>query len=101
MTVRRTKGRHCTAVEEGARPGSGGALGQGHHSIVAVKGDCRDNAAALGCGCHDSALVQAVGRCQGWQAELSSGRFGMFGGSRFLPHGGSSAQTGCRLDESK
>lgn len=48
-TARRTEGRRCTAAAEGAHPGSGGALSRGHHDIVAVKGDCHGNAAALGC----------------------------------------------------
>lgn len=95
------EGRHCTAVEEGARPGSGGALSRGHRDIVGAKGDYHGNAAALGCGCHCSVGVQAEGRGQGWRAGPSSGRFGMFGGSRFLLRGGSSARTGYRLDRSE
>lgn len=97
-TERRTEGRHCTGVEEGAPPGSGEAPSQGPHDIVAVKGDCLDNAGALGFGCLCSVGAQAEARGLGWQGELSSGRFCMFGGSRFLPRGGSSAQTCCRLD---
>lgn len=95
------EGRRCTAVEEGARPGSVGALSQGHRDIVGVMEDYHGNAAALGCGCHGSVGVRAEGRGRGWRAEPSSGRFGMFGGSRFLPRGGSSARTGYRLDESE
>lgn len=98
VTVRRTEDRHYTAAEEGAHPGGGGALSQGCHGIVVVKEDCHGNAAALGFCCLDSALVQAECRCRVWLAELSSGRFGMFGGSWCLPHGESSAQTGCRLE---
>lgn len=101
MTVRRTEGRRCTAAEEGARHGSGGALSRGHRDIAGVKGGCRGNAAALGCGCRGSVGVQAKGRGQEWRAELSSGRFGMFGGNRILPRGGSSARTGYKLDRSK
>lgn len=97
MIVRRTEGRRCTAAEEGARPGSGGTPSLGHHDVVVVMGDCHGNVAALGCGCHSNVGVQAGGRGQEWRAELFSGRFGMFGGSRCLPHGGSSARTGCRL----
>lgn len=96
----RTEGRHCTAGEEEALPGSGGALSLGRHDIVGEKRDCRGNAAALGCGCHGGVGAQPEGRGQGWRAELSSGRFGMFGGSRFLPRAGSSVLTGYRLGRS-
>ena len=98
MTERRTEGHRCTGVEEGAPPGSAEAPSQGPHDIVAVKGDCRGNAAALGFGCLGSVGFQAEGHGLEWQGVLSSGRFCMFGESRFLPHGGSSAQTYCRLD---
>jgi len=85
--ARRTEGRRCTAAEEASRPGSGGAPSRGHRHIVGVRGICRGSAAA-----------QAEGLGPGWRAELSSGPSGMFGGSRFLPRGGSSARTGYMLD---
>lgn len=101
VTVKRTGGRRCTAVEEGARPHGGGALSRGHSDIVVVKGDCHGSAAGLGCGFRGNVGVQAEGRGRGWRAELSFGHFCMFGGSPFLPHGGSSARTSCRLDRSR
>lgn len=101
MTVRKTEGRRCTAAEEEALPGSGGAPSRGHRDIVGVKGDCHGDAAALGCGCHGSVGAQAEVRGREWQAELFSGRFGKFGGSPFLPRGGSSARTRYRLHTSK
>lgn len=101
MIVRKKEGRRCTAAGEGARPGSSGAPNPGH-GIVVVMGDHHGNVAALGCGCHSNVGVQAEGHGQELRAELFSGRFGMFDGSRFLPHGGSSARTGCRLaDQNK
>lgn len=96
MIVRMTEGRRCTAAEEEARPCSGGAPNP-CHGIAVVMGDRHGNVAALGCGCHSNVGVQAEGRGQELRAELFSGHFGMFDGSRFLPHGGSSARTGCRL----
>lgn len=99
--MRRMEGRRCTAAKEGALPGSGGAPNPGHPDIVVVMGHCHGNVAALGCGCNSSVGVRAEGHCQEWRAELFSGRFGKFDGSRFLPRGGSSAPTGCRLDRSK
>lgn len=101
MTVRRTEGRRCTVAEEEARPGTAGALSWGCHDNAGVKLGCRGNAVAPGCGCHGGAGIQAEGRGLGWWAELSSGCFGMFGGSRFLPHEVSSAQTDYRLYSSK
>lgn len=112
--MKRAGGRRCTAAEGGAPPGSVlsppasvlsppgsvGAPSLGHLEIVVVMAECHGNAAALGCGCHSDVGVLAEGH-QEWQEELFFGRFGMFGESRFLPRGGSSAQTGCRLDRLK
>lgn len=96
VTVKRTEGRHCTAAGEATPPGRGGGMGQGHRGIVGVKGGCPGIAVALDSGCRGNVEVQAQGRGRGWLEELSSGRFDMFVGSRFPPHGGSSARRGCR-----
>lgn len=107
VIVKRAGGRRCTAAGGGAPPGSVwappgsvGAPSLCHLENAAVMGECRGNVAALGCGCHSGVGVLAEGH-QGWQEELFFGRFGMCGESRFLPRGGSSAQTCYRLDRLK
>lgn len=95
------EGHRCIAAEEEARPVRGEALGQGHHDNGGGMGDYRGNSVAPDCGFHGSAEVQAECRDRGWLAERSSGCCDMFGGSHFLPHGGSSVQTGHRLDRTK
>lgn len=99
--MRRTEDHRCIAAEDETHPGSTGALSWGHRDIVGMKGDCHDNTAAVGCGCHGSGGFQAEGLGQGLRGELSSGCFGMFGENRCLPRGGSSARTGYRLHGSK
>lgn len=100
-TVRRTEGLHCIVVEEEAVPGIGGNLSVAHHDKAGVNGDFHESTAALGCGCQGSTGVQAEGCGQGLWVVLSSGHYGMFGGSQFLPHGESSAQIHYRLQRSK
>lgn len=95
------EGHRCSDAQEVALPGSGGPPSLCHRSNDGVRGDHHGNAVVLGCGYHGSAVVPAERHDQEWPAELSSGRFGMFGGSQFLPHEGSSAQTGYRLDKVK
>lgn len=100
-TERRTADRHCNGVAGEARPGNGGALTLGHHDNAGEKGECHGDAVAQGCGCHGTASVQAQGCRQGWLEELSSGRSGMSGESRYRPRGENSARTGHRLDRSQ
>lgn len=95
MTV--TEGRHCIVVVEKVVPGIGGNLSVARHDKAAVNGDARDSTAALDCDCQGGAGVQAEECGQGLWAVLSSEPYGMFGGSQFLPRGGSSAQTHYRL----
>lgn len=83
------EGRRCTAAEEGAHLGCGVAPTPGHCDVVAVMADCHGDVAALDCGCQRSAGVPAERRGPEWEAELFSGRSGIFGGSLFLPRGGS------------
>lgn len=101
VTVRRTEGRRCIVVEGEPPPGVCGTPSLGHYDNAGVKEGCHDSTVALGCGWHGSAEVQAEGRGQGWRAVLSSGHYGMFGGSRFLPREESSAQTHYRLKKPK
>lgn len=89
VTLRRMEGRHCTAVEEGFLPDSGGAPGRGRHYAAVMMAHCHGNVVALGCGCCRSAGVQAECHSQEWLEELFSGPVGMNGGTQFLPRGGS------------
>lgn len=73
------EGRHCTAVEEGFLPDSGGAPGPGQHYAAVMMAHCHGNVAALGCGCCRSVGVQAEGHSQEWREELFSGPVGMNG----------------------
>lgn len=90
------EGRRCIVVEEEAHPGRCEAPSQGRPGNDGAMGDYRGNGVALGCGCHGGAAVLAVRHDRGWLAELSSGRFCRFGGSRLLRREGSSAQRGYR-----
>ena len=92
MTERRKEGHHCIVVEAVAPPDSHGCLSQGRVDSDGVKVDYYGDAVVLGCDCHGSAAAQVESHDQEWLAELSSERFGTFGGSWFHPHEGSSAQ---------
>lgn len=99
--VREEGGRRCTAAEEWAHLGCGVAPPPGHCDVVAAMADRRGDVVALDCGCQRRAGLPVERGGPEWEAELFSERSGIFGGSLFLPRGGSSAQTGCRLGASK
>lgn len=87
--MRKEAGHRCTAAEERAHPGCDLALTPDPRDAAVVKADCHGDVVALDCGCQRSAGVLAERCGPEWVAKLFSERSCIFGGSLFLPHGGS------------